>query len=76
MAGEPEVPLEKLQAEATVSLSSDRKMWFWQSVEAMTAQQRSKLLRFVTGRSRLVPSRRLRAANALSCGGATCQRLR
>jgi len=53
VAGEPEVKLEKLQAEATVSLSSDRKMWFWQSVEAMTAQQRSKLLRFVTGRSRL-----------------------
>ena len=53
VAGEPDVPLDKLKNEASVSLPGDRKKWFWESVGAMTVQQRSKLLRFVTGRSRL-----------------------
>jgi DNA-binding beta-propeller fold protein YncE len=53
VAGEPEVDVNKLKAEASVSLSGSRKKWFWQCVEEMTSQQRSKLLRFATGRSRL-----------------------
>jgi hypothetical protein len=53
VAGEPEVSVEKLKAEANVRLSNSRKEWFWQCVEEMTSAQRSKLLRFATGRSRL-----------------------
>ena len=53
VAGEPEVSVDKLKAEASVRLSNSRKEWFWQCVEEMTPAQRSKLLRFATGRSRL-----------------------
>jgi len=53
VAGEPEVDVNKLKAEASVNLRGSRKDWFWQCVEEMTSQQRSKLLRFATGRSRL-----------------------
>jgi len=53
VAGEPEVDVNKLKAEASVTLSGSRKDWFWQCVEEMTSHQRSKLLRFATGRSRL-----------------------
>jgi hypothetical protein len=53
VAGEPEVDVDKLKAEAGVSMISSRKDWFWQCVEEMTPLQRSKLLRFATGRSRL-----------------------
>jgi hypothetical protein len=53
VAGEPEVDVDKLKAEASVSMISSRKDWFWQCVEEMTPLQRSKLLRFATGRSRL-----------------------
>ena len=53
VAGEPEVDVDKLKAEASVSMISSRKDWFWQCVEEMTPLQRSKLLRFSTGRSRL-----------------------
>ena len=54
VAGEPEVSIDRLKAEASVSIgNATRKQWFWQCVEEMTSMQRSKLLRFATGRSRL-----------------------
>ena len=53
VAGEADVPVDKLKASARIELSGSQKDWFWKCVEDMTPQQRSKLLRFATGRSRL-----------------------
>eukprot|EP00802_Teleaulax_amphioxeia_P024237 Tamp_24908.p1 GENE.Tamp_24908~~Tamp_24908.p1 ORF type:complete len:308 (+),score=87.49 Tamp_24908:69-926(+) len=52
-AGEPSIDVDKLKAEASVSLSPALGDMFWQCVTAMTMQQRSQLLRFATGRARL-----------------------
>ncbi|MGB1597040.1 MAG: HECT-type E3 ubiquitin-protein ligase, partial [Promethearchaeia archaeon] len=53
VAGEPEVSVDRLRTETRVRLPDQLKTWFWNCVEAMTSTQRSKLLRFATGRSRL-----------------------
>jgi len=53
VAGEADVAADKLKATARIELGGSQKDWFWKCVEEMTAQQRSKLLRFATGRSRL-----------------------
>ena len=53
VTGENEIPVHKLRDEVEDSLEGNLKVWFWSCVSKMPVPQRSKLLLFATGRSRL-----------------------
>ena len=67
-AGLPVIDVSKLRSEASVTLATaEQQGYFWLSVEQMSHQQRSKLLRFCTGRSRLpVGNLQVRSSGRLS----------
>ena len=52
-AGAPEITLEGVKAHTTVSLDSAQTEMFWACIEAFTVEERSRLLKFATGRIRL-----------------------
>lgn len=55
--GAPEVSAADRRAATQASgVSAERLQWFWECVEEMTAQKRSELLAFATGRGRLPPA--------------------
>jgi hypothetical protein len=53
VTGENDIPVDKLRDEVEDSLEGNIKVWFWVCVSKLPVQQRSKLLLFATGRSRL-----------------------
>ena len=53
VAGSLEIPVEALRKGIQVSGNNDQKTYFWAAVERMTNEQRSMMLKFATGRSRL-----------------------
>mmetsp|Transcript_19272 Transcript_19272/g.53459 ORF Transcript_19272/g.53459 Transcript_19272/m.53459 type:complete len:348 (-) Transcript_19272:72-1115(-) len=53
VAGAPLIDLDTMKRDTTVSGSTGQQEIFWESVQGMSMSQRSLLLRFATGRSRL-----------------------
>jgi len=53
VAGSLEIPVEALRKGIQVSGDNDQKKYFWEAIERMTNEQRSMMLKFATGRSRL-----------------------
>ena len=52
-AGAPDITLDGLKAHATVSLDSEQTDMFWACIEGFSTLERSRLLKFATGRIRL-----------------------
>jgi len=68
--GKVDIDVEKLREEVEESLEDNQKTWFWECVQNMTIQQRSKLLLFATGRSKLpVGKFYIRSADSIGAGG-------
>ena len=61
VCGEPVIPVHALRACASISLPEPLARVFWAAVELMTHAERSRMLRFATGRQRL-PVRRFEVA--------------
>jgi len=53
VAGDPVIPVEQLQKSVQVDGPHDQKTYFWAAVERMTMDQRSLMIKFACGRSRL-----------------------
>ena len=53
VAGQLDIPIEGLRSNLTVSGNNQQKEYFWEAVEKLDVEQRSMLLKFGSGRSRL-----------------------
>lgn len=53
MAGEPVITVEGMKAHTSSSLPEQQESMFWACVERFTSAERSRLLKFATGRIRL-----------------------
>lgn len=53
VAGEPVITVEGMRAHTTSSLPEQQESMFWACVENFTSAERSRLLKFATGRIRL-----------------------
>lgn len=52
-AGDPDVTVEGVQKHTTIGLSGPQTAMFWECVTQFTVEERSRLLQFATGRTRL-----------------------
>ena len=53
VAGDPIIPVEQLKKSVQVDGPEEQKGYFWGAVERMTMDQRSLMIKFACGRSRL-----------------------
>jgi len=53
VAGQLDIPIEGLRSNLTLSGNNQQKEYFWEAVEKLDVEQRSMLLKFGSGRSRL-----------------------
>ena len=53
VAGSLDLPLEVLREAFTVHGNNDQKNYYWEAMERLSMEQRSMVLKFATGRSRL-----------------------
>lgn len=52
-AGAPDITLDGVKAHTTVSLDSEQTDMFWACIGGFSTEERSRLLKFATGRIRL-----------------------